>query len=100
MPAQSDYSEHTEGRVMGKMAEPYRKQIVAALTIAAACLAAGCSSDPDLPPDLSPNLASALISQKWAHDELNHFTVNFHSDTLIACGIQNDLWKHVETQHE
>jgi hypothetical protein len=85
---------------MRKMADPYRKKVVAALAMAVACLAAGCSSSPDLPPDLTPNLASALISQRWSHEELNHFTVTFHSDTLIACGIQNDLWKHVETQHE
>ena len=63
-------------------------------------MSVGCSSDP--PPqtaDLSPSGASTLISQKWSHDELNHFTVTFHSDTLIGCGVQNDLWKHVETSH-
>ena len=85
---------------MGKMVDRYRKKVVAGLAVAAACLAAGCSSDPDLPPDLTPDLARTLISQKWAHDELNHFPVTFHSDTLIACGVQNDLWKHVETEHE
>ena len=63
---------------------------------------AGCSSEPDTPPqpeELSPAVASSLISQKWSHGELNHFTVTFHSDTLIGCGIQNDLWKHVEIPH-
>ena|SRR5579872_4248341 len=85
---------------MGNMAHRYQTKVAAGLAIAAACLVAGCSSDSDLPPDLTPGLASALISQKWAHDELNHFPVTFHSDTLIACGIQNDLWKHVETEHE
>lgn len=85
---------------MGKMVDRYRKKVVAALVMAAACLAAGCSSDADLPPDLTPDLARTLISQKWSHDELNHFPVTFHSDTLIACGIQNGLWKHVETEHD
>lgn len=71
--------------------------------MAAVCLAAaGCSSEPDPPPqpeELSPAVASSLISQKWSQGEQNHFTVTFHSDTIIACGIQNDLWKHVETPH-
>jgi len=71
--------------------------------MAALCMAVGCSSDPDppqQPDDLSPMVASALITQKWSHDELNHFTVTFHSDTLIACGMQNDLWKKVEIPHQ
>ena len=49
--------------------------------------------------DLSPAGAITLISQKWSHDELNHFTVSLHSETLIECGIQNDLWKRVEIPH-
>jgi hypothetical protein len=63
----------------------------------------GCSSDPDPPPpppELSPIAAGTLIAQKWSRDELNHFTVTFHSDTLIECGIQNGLWKHVETPYQ
>jgi len=64
--------------------------------MAAVCIAVGCSSDPPPPEDLSVNLASTLISQKWSHNELNHFTVTFHSDTLIGCGIQEDLWKHAQ----
>ena len=79
---------------------PGRASVV--LAIAVVCLAAGCSSEPDPPPqpeDLSPAAASTLISQKWSQGELNHFTVTFHSDTLIGCGIQNDLWKHIETPH-
>ena len=108
-PPKSDYSEHRRVRralcrsgrgAMRKMANPYQKKMLAAFAIAAASLAAGCSSSSALPPDLTPNLAGALIAQKWSHDELNHFTVIFHSDTLIACGIQNELWKHVETEHE
>ncbi len=70
--------------------------------MAAVCMAVGCSSEPDPPPqaeDLSPIMASNLISQKWSHDELNHFTVTFHSDTLIGCGLQNDLWRPLETHH-
>ena len=85
---------------MRNQADLSRKNGVAALAIAAACLAAGCSSGSALPADLTPDLARALISQKWAHDQLNHFTVTFHSDTLIQCGVQNDLWKHVETEHD
>ena len=81
------------------MADPYLRKTVVILTIAAACLAAGCGSDPG-PADLTPADASALISQKWSHDELNHFTVTFHSDTLIECGIQNNLWKRVDVEHQ
>jgi hypothetical protein len=68
--------------------------------MAVVCMTVGCSSDPDPPEDLSPIAASTLISQKWSTGELNHFTVTFHSDTLIGCGIQNDLWKRVETPHQ
>jgi len=53
----------------------------------------GCSSDPPPPPDLTPALARDLISQKWAQEELNHYRVTFHSDTLIECGVKNGLWK-------
>ncbi len=28
---------------------------------------------------------------------MNHFKISFNSDTLIGCGVQNDLWKSVET---
>jgi len=62
----------------------------------------GCSSDPDpsqVAEDLTPQKAYTLIADKWAHGELNHFTVSFHSDTVIQCGIQNDLWKAVQTPH-
>lgn len=65
--------------------------------MAAVCTAVGCSSDPPPPEELSPIRASTLISEKWSHDQLNHFPVTFHSDTLIGCGINNDLWKHVQT---
>jgi hypothetical protein len=85
---------------MRKMADLHLRKAVVILAMAAVCMTMGCSSDP--PPqtaDLSPSGASTLISQKWSHDELNHFTVTLHSDTLIGCGVQNDLWKHVETPH-
>jgi hypothetical protein len=52
----------------------------------------GCSSDPPPPPDLTPGWAAAAIADKWAHEELNHFRVVFHSDTLIQCGVENQLW--------
>lgn len=84
---------------MRNLADRWKKVWVAALALAAACLA-GCASDPEPPPDLSAAAAGALIAQKWSRDEFNHFPVTFHSDTLIACGIQNDLWKRVETQHQ
>ena len=87
---------------MRKVADSHLRKAAVILTMAAVCMAVGCSSDPPPPPqpeDLSPIGASTLISQKWSHDELNHFTVTFHSDTLIGCGVQNDLWKHVETPH-
>lgn len=69
--------------------------MAAAAVIVAGMIMVGCSSEAQ-PVDLTPMLASALISQKWSQNELNHFKVNFHSDTLIACGVQNDLWKRVE----
>jgi hypothetical protein len=84
------------------VSDPYLRKAAVVLAMAAVCMAVGCSSDPEPPPqpeDLSPGGASALIMQKWSNDELNHFTVTFHSDTLIACGIQNDLWKRIETPY-
>lgn len=83
-----------------KVSDPHLRKASAVLAMAVICMAVGCSSDPEPPPqpeELSPSVASALIMQKWSHDELNHFTVTFHSDTLIGCGIQNDLWKRTET---
>lgn len=89
--------------MMRKVVDLQLRKTAAVLAMAAASITVGCSSDPDPPPpppDLSPALANMLISQKWAQGEPNHFTVTFHSDTLIACGEQNDLWKRVETPHE
>lgn len=79
------------------------KEAVVVLAMGAICMTAGCSSAPDAPAppeELSPPAASALILQRWSKDELNHFTVTFHSDSLIACGLQNDLWKRVETTYK
>jgi hypothetical protein len=88
--------------MMRKVADLYLRNAAVVLTMATICIGVGCSSDPDSPPPpaaLTPVMASTLISQKWAQGELNHITVTFHSDTLIGCGTQNDLWKHVETPH-
>jgi hypothetical protein len=67
--------------------------VLAVLAFSALGTMTGCmGSAPDIPP-LTPPQASALISQRWSQDELNHFRVLFHSDTLIACGVENGLWK-------
>ena len=84
---------------MRTMAEPYCRNAAAAFAMAVVCLAAGCGSDP-APVELSPTDASALISQKWSREEPDHFTVTFHSESVIECGIQHDLWKRVETSHQ
>jgi hypothetical protein len=88
---------------MRKGADPYLRKAAVVLAMAAVSMAVGCSSDSDTPPpppDLSPPAASALILQKWSQDGPNHFKVTFHSDTLIACGVQNDLWKRVEAPYQ
>ena len=69
--------------------------VIALSVIAAAVMMVGCSSEPKAV-DLTDVAATDLITQKWSHDELNHFKVTFNSDTLVACGVQNDLWKQVE----
>src|SRR5579863_4140951 len=69
--------------------------VIAGVVSAGICLTLGCSSEPKIP-ELTPAGASALILQKWSHDEFNHFPISFHSDTLIQCGVSNDLWKQVE----
>src|SRR6478672_1921559 len=71
---------------------PYTRILTAVTLLAASCAMTGCSSDPPPPPDLSPGLARELIAQKWAQEELNHYRVTFHSDTLIECGVANGLW--------
>jgi hypothetical protein len=47
---------------------------------------------------LTADLAGRLIAQKWAQEELNHYRVTFHSDTLIDCGVRNGLWKLEEVK--
>jgi len=66
------------------------------IVTAASAMALGCSSEPPTP-ELTAAAASAQVSQRWAQDEMNHFTVSLHSDSLIECGVKNDLWKMVET---
>lgn len=68
----------------------------AALVLAAACAMLSCASAPPPIPGLTAADAGALVLQRWSKDELNHFTVSLHSDTLIACGLQHDLWKLAE----
>ena len=84
---------------MLEMTGPYLRKAAGLVTLAVVCMATGCSSDPE-PPELTPSDVSALITEKWSRNELNHFTVTFHSDTLIECGIQNGLWKRVENVHQ
>jgi len=79
------------------MVNAHLRSVIAVIVMAAGCMTVGCSSEPQ-PAELTAAGASALISQRWSRDELNHFTVTFHSDTLIGCGVQNDLWKLVETE--
>ena len=71
------------------------RNVIALLALAAAWVEVSCSSDPK-PAELTTLSASTLISQRWSRDEMNHFTVTFNSDTLIACGVENDLWKPTE----
>ena len=77
------------------MADSYLRNVIAVIAMAAAGMAVGCSSEPQ-PAELTSEGASTVISQRWSRDEMNHFTVSFNSDTVIACGVQNDLWKSVE----
>ena len=56
----------------------------------------GCGSDPPPRPDLTAQTAAAAILHLWAQGEMNHFKVTFHSDSVIQCGVKNDLWKLAE----
>jgi len=71
------------------------KTFLSFVVAAICCLLVGCGAD--APPDLTAPGATTLISQRWSHDELNHLSVVFHSDTLVECGVSNGLWKLVET---
>jgi len=64
--------------------------------IAAGCMTLGCSSEAHTA-DLTAVAAGAIIEQNWSQNILNHFRVVFHSDTLVECGVKNDLWKLTET---
>jgi hypothetical protein len=81
---------------MRRIAGSHTRNVIAVLVITASCTMLACSSEP-LPPELTAPTASALISEKWSQDLLNHFAVSLHSDTLIECGVSNDLWKLVES---
>ena len=72
------------------------RNLIALLGMAASCIMSGCSSNAE-PPDLTPPTANALILQRWSRDELNHFAISLHSDSLIECGVKNDLWKLAES---
>ena len=72
------------------------RSILAIAGIALAGWMSGCSSDPPPPPELTPAFASSAILQRWAAEELNHFRVTFHSDTLVECGVNHGLWKLAE----
>src|SRR6202022_3005835 len=71
------------------------KNVTCVLLIAASCMMLGCSSQA-APAELTAAGAGALIAQRWSQDELDHLKVSFHSDTLIECGVKNDLWKRNE----
>jgi hypothetical protein len=69
---------------------------IAGVVLAVSCAMIGCSSDPPPPPELTSAAAATQLLDRWSKEELNHFTVVFHSDTLIECGVRNELWKLVE----
>jgi hypothetical protein len=69
------------------------REALSTAVLAAVCLLPGCGSDPPPPAELTPAAAAARIEQRWANDELNHFWIEFHSDTLIECGVEHGLWK-------
>ena len=82
--------------MMRRIADLNLRNMIAVIVLAASGATLGCSSDPPPLPELTPAAASTLISQKWSNEELNHFRVVFHSDTLIECGVKNELWKLTE----
>src|ERR1051326_8027871 len=77
----------------------FNRSLTAGLILGSGLLS-GCASDPPPPPDLTPDQAAARIAERWAHAELNHFRVALHSDTLIACGVDNGLWRLSEVTDE
>ena len=92
-----ELGDHWKSSAMRSIADCSLKDLVAvAVIMAASFTTLGCSSEAR-PADLTTVAASAILSQNWSQDLLNHFRIVFHSDTLIACGVQNDLWKLSET---
>jgi hypothetical protein len=81
---------------MRAVADSSCRNLIAAAVISVSAMTLGCSSEAQ-PADLTVVQASAVISQNWSQNVLNHFPVVFHSDTLIECGVKNDLWKLTET---
>jgi hypothetical protein len=81
---------------MPRVADSSHRKHIAAAVVAASAMTLGCSSEAQ-PADLTVMQASAIISQNWSQNVLNHFAVVFHSDTLVECGVKNDLWKLTET---
>lgn len=81
---------------MRAIAESNLRSGIAVLVLAAAFTMAGCSSDPPPPPELTPQAVVSQIFDRWSREELSHFKVTFHSDTLIGCGVDNGLWKLAE----
>jgi hypothetical protein len=73
-----------------------RKVTLFTLLIPLVLAATACSMDPPPPPELTPQVIFNLIGEKWSREELSHFTVTFHSDTLVECGVRNDMWKLTE----
>lgn len=73
-----------------------RGDLIAVVVMAVSGMTLGCSSEAH-PADLTAIQAEAIISRNWSQNVMNHFHIVFHSDTLIECGVKNDLWKLGET---
>jgi hypothetical protein len=69
------------------------RSILCIIGLAISATLSGCGNDPPPIPDLTPAWAAGAIADKWAHEELNHFRVVFHSDSMVQCGVERDLWK-------
>ena len=78
---------------MGDIGDLRTRLTVTVLVTIVSCAMTGCSSEPPPPPELTQALAGALITEKWSQEEMNHYRVVFHSDTLVECGVKNGLWK-------
>jgi hypothetical protein len=76
------------------------RSILGAIGVTVCLALSGCGSDDPVFPDLTPAWAANALGEKWAREELNHFRVTFHSDTLIQCGVENELWKLTEVKDQ